>query len=59
VYLPDEKRLIERGVRVGVANWDQTEILDGLAEGEQVVTSVDREGVGGGAYARPDTDKAK
>jgi HlyD family secretion protein len=58
VYLPAEKRLEQREVRTGVANWDQTEILDGLREGERVVTSVDREGVADGADARPDTDSS-
>lgn len=59
VYLPDAKRLEQREVRTGVANWDQTEILEGLQAGEQVVTSVDREGVADGADAQPDTDNAK
>jgi len=59
VYLfrSEEGVLGLREVRTGVANWDHTEILDGLAEGDQVVTSVDREGVADGALARQDSGK--
>lgn len=49
----------QRQVRTGTANWDQTEILDGLAEGELVVTSVDREGLADGVSARRETDQTK
>ena len=44
-------RLEEREVRRGLSNWEYTEILDGLREGELVVLSVDREGVVAGAEA--------
>jgi len=52
VFLPGEQALSLREVRTGVANWDHTEIIEGIAEGELVVTSVDREGVEDGALAR-------
>jgi len=38
-----------RPKKVGLANWEYTEILEGLQEKEQVVTSVQREGVKPGA----------
>lgn len=44
----------QRQVETGTANWDQTEIIDGLDEGELVVTSVDREGLADGVDARQD-----
>ena len=44
-------RLAERQVKVGLHNWDFTEVRDGLAEGESVVLSLDREGVEPGARA--------
>lgn len=44
--------LAERHVRTGVRNWDWTEIEDGLAAGERVVTSLEREKVAPGARAR-------
>lgn len=40
-----------REIGKGVANWEYTEITSGLAAGELVVTSVDREGVADGAAA--------
>ncbi len=49
--LGDDGRLHRRRVKTGVANWDYTEILDGLTAGERVVTSVDREGLGDGVAA--------
>ena len=49
--LGDDGRLHRRRVKTGVANWDFTEILDGLSAGERVVTSVDREGLGDGVAA--------
>ncbi len=55
VYQPAEQQLEQRRVRTGVANWDYTEILDGLKAGDRVVTSVDREGVADGAAAAPES----
>lgn len=40
-----------REITKGVANWEFTEVKSGLAAGELVVTSVDREGVVDGAAA--------
>ncbi|MCC7256938.1 MAG: efflux RND transporter periplasmic adaptor subunit [Gammaproteobacteria bacterium] len=53
VYVLDEAAgvLRERKVTRGVSNWEYTEILEGLAAGELVVVSVDREGVRDGARA--------
>ena len=44
-------KLEERKVRAGLANWEFTEIIEGLAEGERIVTSLEREGVKVGARA--------
>ncbi|QDF95956.1 efflux transporter periplasmic adaptor subunit [Azoarcus sp. DD4] len=43
--------LTERTVKPGLANWEQTEVLDGLAAGDRIVTSLEREGVKAGARA--------
>ncbi len=51
----DKGRLVERKVRTGVANWEYTEIVDGLAAGERIVTSLEREGVKAGAAAVEDS----
>jgi HlyD family secretion protein len=51
-------KLAERKVRTGVANWEYTEIVDGLAAGDRIVTSLEREGVKAGAAAVEDTGSA-
>ena len=50
--------LQERKVKAGLANWEFTEVLEGLATGDKVVTSLEREGVKAGAAFVSD-DKAK
>jgi HlyD family secretion protein len=47
--------LEERKVATGLANWEHTEIVSGLSEGDQLVTSLDRAGVKAGARAVPET----
>ncbi len=51
VLVLDRGRLAERRVVTGLSNWDWTEIREGLKIGEQVVLSLDREGVRPGALA--------
>lgn len=46
--------LESRDIVRGLANWEFTEILDGVSEGELLVLSVDREGVVEGAAAVPE-----
>ena len=50
--------LQERKVKAGLANWEFTEVLEGLVAGDRVVTSLEREGVKAGAAFVSD-DKAK
>ncbi|MBI2748808.1 MAG: efflux RND transporter periplasmic adaptor subunit [Burkholderiales bacterium] len=50
--------LQERNIKAGLANWEFTEVLEGLAAGDKVVTSLEREGVKPGAAYVVD-DKAK
>ncbi len=50
--------LQERKVKAGLANWEFTEVLEGLAAGDRVVTSLEREGVKAGASFAID-DQAK
>jgi HlyD family secretion protein len=54
VYRPAEGDLAERVVKAGIASWEHTEILEGLAEGERIVTSLEREGVKAGAKVTPE-----
>jgi HlyD family secretion protein len=53
VYKADGK-LEERIVTTGLANWQYTEILSGLQEGEQIVASLDRAGLKAGAKVKPE-----
>lgn len=45
----EQGRLVERGVKTGVRNWDFTEVLGGLAAGERIVVSLDRPEIRAGA----------
>ena len=51
--------LVEREIETGLANWERTEVLSGLAEGDQVVLSLDRDGVEAGALAVADEDRSR
>lgn len=44
-YDKDNKTIYEKEVVTGLSNWKYTEILKGLAKGEEIVTSIDRDGV--------------
>jgi len=59
VLLLQEGRLVERPVKTGVANWEHTEITQGLQGGERIVTSLDRSGVAAGAAALDDAAPPK
>jgi HlyD family secretion protein len=51
---PATQTLESRSVETGLANWEYTEIVRGLNEGERVVSSIDRDGVRAGALAAPE-----
>jgi HlyD family secretion protein len=46
--------LEERTVTTGLANWQYTEIVSGLQEGDQIVATLDRAGVKSGARVKSD-----
>jgi HlyD family secretion protein len=52
LVLGAENRLHEKPVETGLSNWKYTEVLSGLTAGQQVVLSVDRDGVKDGALVR-------
>lgn len=58
VLVLEKGKLAERKVKTGVANWEFTEIVEGLAAGDRIVTSLEREGVKAGAAAVEDTGNA-
>ncbi len=59
LVLGDDGKLVERKVEIGLTNWEYTEIKAGVARGERVVTSLDREGVKAGAHAAVDSTTGK
>ena len=57
VFTTDEL-LEQREIQTGLRNWEWTQVVDGLSEGEEVVVSVEREGVEDGVAAvRETSDK--
>ena len=42
VLVVEDGQATERGIRIGLRNWDYTEITSGLDAGEKVITSLDR-----------------
>lgn len=55
VYQPDTKKLEKRAVKVGVTNWEYTEVLNGLKQGDRIVASLEREGVKAGVVVKPES----
>jgi HlyD family secretion protein len=51
VYLPETGMLQQRTIKVGLENWDFTEVVSGLEKDELVVVSIGREGVKDGETA--------
>lgn len=58
LFNADSGKLEERQIKAGLANWEYTEVLEGLTAGERIVTSLEKEGVKVGATVTPD-DKTK
>ena len=58
LILNTEGKIEERKIKTGLANWEYTEILEGLTAAERIVTSLEKEGVKAGVSAVLD-DKAK
>ncbi len=46
--------LVERPIKTGLSNWEYSEVLEGLAAGDRIVTSLEKEGVKAGAKVRPE-----
>ncbi|HEY5566216.1 MAG TPA: efflux RND transporter periplasmic adaptor subunit [Gammaproteobacteria bacterium] len=54
VYDADSGTIEGRRIETGIANWEYTEIAQGLSAGDRVVSSIDREGVRDGALVAPE-----
>ncbi len=57
VFSQEDGLLQERKIEKGMSNWDWTEVLAGVKQGELVVTSVDRDGVKDQAAAKLEAAK--
>ena len=55
LVLTADTLLEQREIKTGLSNWVWTQITEGLSEGDEVVVSIDREGVEDGAPAKRDT----
>ena len=64
--LLEEKRVLlyradgileERTVETGLANWDYTEVISGLSEGDRIALTLDQAGVNAGAHVLPEDAK--
>jgi len=54
VYDPTTGMISDREIGVGISNWEFTEVTSGLNANDQIVSSVDREGVEDGAVVEPE-----
>ena len=56
VFVYDEATgtIASRTVETGISNWEFTEVLNGVENGDRVVSSIDREGVVDGASVKPE-----
>jgi HlyD family secretion protein len=45
-------------VTTGLSNWEYAEVVSGLAEGDQIVSSLDRAGVKAGVRVEPEEAKS-
>ena len=50
-----DKLLEQREIKTGLSNWEWTQVIEGLSKGDEVVVSVEREGVEDGVAAVRDT----
>jgi len=57
VYDQENKSIHEREIKTGLNNWKYTEVLGGLEVGENIVISIDRDGVVDGASVKIETEK--
>jgi len=52
LYQPQSRTLQEKIVKAGLSNWDNTQVVEGLQEGDSVVISTDRPGLEDGVRVK-------
>lgn len=55
LYVPQTGKLEQRAIKTGITNWEYAEVLQGLQQGDRIVTSLEREGVKAGALVKPES----
>jgi HlyD family secretion protein len=58
IYRSESGKLEERAIKTGITNWEYVEVLEGLRQGDRIVTSLEREGVKAGALVTPEEKPA-
>jgi len=59
VYDAASGMLVERAIRTGLANWEYSEVVEGLAVGERIATALEKDGIKAGAKVRPAEEAGK
>lgn len=59
VYDSQDETLAQVAVKIGLSNWQYTEVLEGLTAGQQIVTSIDREGLADGVRVKVEKPQKK
>lgn len=59
LYKPDSQTLEERTIKPGITNWEYTEVLEGLKEGDRIAASLEREGIAAGSSVVPENSTQK
>jgi HlyD family secretion protein len=59
VYQAKSQLVEERTIKTGITNWEYTEVMDGLKKGEQIVSSLEREGLKAGAKVIPESSTSE
>jgi HlyD family secretion protein len=57
-YDPADGVLREVSLKLGLANWRWTEVLEGLSAGEQILASLEQDGLGDGVAVQPEAEAA-
>jgi HlyD family secretion protein len=59
LYDADSETISEAAIDVGLSNWKFTEVKSGLKSGQQIVLSIDREGIEDGVSVKIENSKKK
>lgn len=59
VYDAGDGRIHRVPIKTGIGNWQYTEVIDGLEAGQQIVVSIDRDGLDDGVRVRPEKSEGR